>query len=312
MKKILVATLIVAALCLAMVTVVAAQAPDDAELSGEQCKMCHAEEYEVWAATAHPNSINAVKESDHGSEDCLHCMSADYRWDETLTVETAQYGVTCLACHDPHETAGDAMPAIDDVAALCKDCHNAHVEEGMAAEPGTTMRHAVKEMMEAYGAVDAEGTVSPHDASCTLCHADGGHEFIPTQASCDGCHGGAAVIEESGKAVRDFIAANIETEGLSDKWPAAYTNLTMLNSDDSGGIHNPAYAAAIVAATEAQLAAEPLEVVEEEPAEEPAVEPEPELPETGGVPVAGPALLLLSGTLALAGGLGSYVWTRRK
>ena len=77
MKKILLATLVVAALSLTLVAAVSAQVPEDDVLSGEQCKMCHAEQYEVWAGTAHPNSITAVKESDHGSEDCLHCMSAD-------------------------------------------------------------------------------------------------------------------------------------------------------------------------------------------------------------------------------------------
>jgi predicted CXXCH cytochrome family protein len=87
-------------------------------------------------------------------------MSADYRWDEELTVETAQYGVTCVACHNPHDTPGDGKPAIADVAALCKDCHNAHLEEGATAEAGTTLRHSVKEMMGGYGAIGVEDTPS--------------------------------------------------------------------------------------------------------------------------------------------------------
>jgi predicted CXXCH cytochrome family protein len=318
MRKILLATLVVAALCLSMAAVVSAQVPDDDVLSGEQCKMCHPEEHEVWAGTAHPNSLTALRESGHGSEDCLHCMSADYRYNDELTLETAQYGVTCVACHTPHDTPGDGNPAIADVGALCKDCHNAELEAGATAEAGTTLRHAVTEMMGGYGAIDAEGTVSKHDLACNTCHLQG-HLFVPEQSTCDGCHGGAMVIEEQGAAVRAFVEEKSAMEGLAEGWPAAYTNISLLSSDDSGGIHNMSYANAIVAATEALLEAEPVAVAEEPAAEEEAAPteeeaaPVEELPETGGVPlVSGPALLLLTGTLTLAGGFGTYVWTRRK
>jgi hypothetical protein len=310
MKKTLIATLVIVSLFLITGTALA-QGLEDSVLSGEQCKMCHPEEYEVWAGTAHPNSITAVKESDHGSEDCLHCMSADYRWDETLTVETAQYGVTCVACHAPHDTPGDAKPAIADVAAACKDCHNAHVEEGAAAEAGTTMRHAVKEMMDGYGAIGAEGSASVHDLACNTCHLQG-HLYVPEQSACDACHGGAATIEAAGAAVRAKVEEVGAIEGLADKWPAAYTNYTMLSSDDSGGIHNAAYAAAIVAAMDAQLAEAPLEVVVEEEVVEEVVEEaaEPEaLPVSGGVPLATPGLLVIAGSLSL---VGAYALRRRK
>lgn len=313
MKKILVALLVVAALSLLMTAAVWAQVPEDSVLSGEQCKMCHAEQYDVWATTRHPLSIDAVKESDHGSEDCLHCMSADYRWNEELTVETAQYGVTCVACHTPHDTPGDDKPAIADVGALCKDCHNAHLEEGATAEAGTTLRHAVKEMMGGYGAIDAAGEASKHDLACNTCHLQG-HLYVPEQSTCDGCHGGAVTIEEAGKEIRAKVEEVMAIEGLADKWPAASTNVSLLSSDDSGGIHNMPYAVAIAAAIDAQLAQEPAAPAEEAPAEEAAPAEEPaELPTSGGVPlVNGSTLLLLTGTLSLAGGLAAYAWNRRR
>jgi hypothetical protein len=238
-------------------------------------------------------------------------MSADYRWNEELTVETAQYGVTCVACHNPHDTPGDDKPAIADVAATCKDCHNAHVEEGATAEAGTTLRHAVKEMMDGYGAIDAEGTVSKHDIACNTCHLQG-HLYVPEQSTCDGCHGGAVTIEESGAAVRAKVEEVMAMEGLADSYPAAHTNITLLSSDDSGGIHNMPYAVAIMAAIDNQLAQEPAPApTEEAPAEE-APAPEP-LPETGGTPlVSGSALLMLTGTLSVMGGLAAYAWNRRK
>jgi predicted CXXCH cytochrome family protein len=318
MRKFIVVVLAVVALSLFTTVAVLAQVPEDDVLSGEQCKMCHPNEHADWASTLHPNSLENLKATGRAAESCLHCMSADFRYDNTLTAETAQYGVTCVACHTPHETPGDANPAIDDVAALCKDCHNAELEEGATAEAGTTLRHTVKEMMGGYGAIGAEGTPSAHDIACNTCHLQG-HLYVPEQSSCDTCHGGAVTIEAAGAAVRAFVETTGAIEGLAEGWPAAYTNYTMLSNDDSGGIHNPTYAAAIVAAVEAALQEEPAATPEptpEEPAATPEPTPEPEeptqLPETGGVPVDAPTLLVLSGFLTLLGGVGAYVWDRRR
>jgi predicted CXXCH cytochrome family protein len=320
MKKLLIALLVVVALSLLMTVAVWAQVPEDSVLSGEQCKMCHAEQHGEWAGTKHPNSLTAVIDSGHGSEDCLHCMSADYRWDNSLTIETAKYGVTCVACHTPHDTPGDNKPAIADVAALCKDCHNAELEPGATAEAGTALRHAVTEMFGGYGAIDAEGSVSKHDMACNTCHLQG-HLYVPEQSTCDGCHGGNVKIEDAGAAVRAKVEAVMAMEGLAESYPAAYTNVTLLSSDDSGGIHNMPYANAIVAAIDLQLAQEPAPAptaapTEEAPAEEaPAEEAAPpaEMPTSGGAPlVSGSALLMLTGTLSVMGGLVAYAWNRRK
>jgi predicted CXXCH cytochrome family protein len=295
-----------------MTAAVWAQVPDDTVLSGEQCKMCHAEEYEEWAATAHPNSLEGLKASGHGQDTCMHCMSTDYRYDETLTLETAKYGITCAACHTPHDTPGDDKPAIADVGALCKECHNAELLAGETAEPGDTIRHSVSDMMAGSGAIGVEPMASKHDIDCITCHLEG-HQFAPAQSACDTCHGGAATIEDATAAVNAKLEEWGAVEGLADGWPAAYTNRTMLMNDGSGGVHNPSYAAAILAAIDAQLAQPAAEVVVEEVVEEEVVEEPVVLPEDGGVPlVSGPALLLLTGTLALAGGFGTYVWNRRK
>jgi predicted CXXCH cytochrome family protein len=328
MRKGIVVLLAVVALSLFTTVAVLAQVPEDDVLSGEQCGMCHPNEHADWASTAHPNSLENLRASGHAAESCLHCMSTDYRYDNTLTVDTAQYGVTCVACHTPHETPGDANPVIEDVAALCKDCHNAGLEQGATAEPGMTLRYTVKEMMGGYGAIGVEGAPSPHDIACNTCHLEG-HLYVPEQSACDTCHGGAATIEEAGQAVRDFVETTGAIEGLAEGWPAAYTNYTMLANDDSGGIHNPPYAAAIVAAAEAELqeppattpepTAEPVATEEPEATEEPAATAEPEatpepvqLPTAGGVPVDAPTLLVLSGFLTLLGGVGAYIWDRRR
>jgi predicted CXXCH cytochrome family protein len=305
------------ALLLLFTAVAWAQVPEDDVLSGEQCKMCHADEHADWASTAHPESLEGLKTSDHADATCMHCMSTDYRYDETLTLETAKYGITCVACHNPHDTPGDDKPAIEDVGALCKECHNAELLAGETAEPGQTLRHSVSEMTAGFGAIGVDPIPSKHGVDCNTCHLEG-HQFAPAQSACDTCHGGAATIEDATAAVKGKLEEYGAVEGLADGWPAAYTNYTLLMNDGSGGVHNPGYAAAIVAAIDAALAepaAEEAAPEEAAPAEEeaaPAEEPA-ELPATGGVPlVSGPALLLLSGSIALAGGLGAYAWNRRK
>jgi predicted CXXCH cytochrome family protein len=300
LKKIFAAVLVTGALLLFTIAGAMAQLPEADVLSGEQCQMCHADEYDVWAATNHPKSIEAVKASDHASESCLHCMSADYRYDETLTVETAQYGVTCVACHAPHDTPGDDKPAIADVAALCKDCHNAHLEEGAAEfEAGATARHPSKEMMAGLGAIGVASTPSKHDIACNTCHV-AGHKYEPAQSACDGCHGGSQTIEAVAAQFAPRLAELGAMETLADDYPAAYTNYTMLLNDKSNGSHNFAYATAILAAINSEVG---MAAAAAEPAQ---------LPESGGAtPLTGsPGILVIAGLLALMGGLALFAWDR--
>jgi predicted CXXCH cytochrome family protein len=298
MKKLLVYTLVAIGLSLLTVALILAQAPEPAALNGEQCKACHAEQYDQWAATAHPKSVEAVKSSDHASEDCLHCMSTDYRYDETLTVETFQFGVTCLACHAPHDTPGDAKPTIADVSAVCKDCHNAHLEEGAAEfEAGNTARHPSKEMMAGLGAIGVASTPSKHDMACNTCHLEG-HRYEPAQSACDACHGGEKTIEGVAALFAPRLEELAAMETLQDDYPAAYTNFTMLSNDKSNGVHNPAYALAVLNAINSPLG------------ESPAAVTPVELPATGGkianflalaVTGSGLVLTLLGAGMALIG-----------
>ena len=279
MRRFLVYTLIAIVLSLLTVAVISAQGPEPEALSGEQCKTCHAEQYDEWAATVHPESIKDVKSSDQASESCLHCMSSDYRYDETLTVETAQFGVTCLACHAPHDTPGDDKPKIADVAAVCKDCHNAHLEEGATEfEAGNTVRHPSKEMMAGLGAVGVAPTPSKHDTACNTCHLEG-HKYEPAQSACDTCHGDDKTIEGVAALFTSRLEELAAMETLQDNYTAAYTNFTMLSNDKSNGVHNPAYATAMLNAINSALG------------EAPAAVTPAELPSTGGE---------IAGVLALA------------
>lgn len=267
MKRLLGYTLIAVALSFLIVAVISAQGPDQDALSGEQCKTCHTEEYDEWAATVHPKSIEDVKASDHASESCLHCMSADYRYDETLTVETAKYGVTCLACHAPHDTPGDDKPKITDVNVVCKGCHNAHLEEGATEfEAGATARHPSKEMMAGLGAIGVASTPSKHDVACNTCHLQG-HKYEPAQSACDNCHSGDKTIEGVAASLTPRLEELAAMETLADDYPAAYTNFTLLSNDKSNGVHNPTYAMAMLNTINSVLEGAPAAVT---PAELPA------------------------------------------
>jgi len=302
MRRFLVYTLTAIALSLLTVAAISAQGPDDVQLSGEQCKACHAEQYEVWAATAHPKSIEAVKASDHASESCLHCMSTDYRYDETLTVETAQLGVTCLACHAPHDTPGDDKPKISDVSAVCSDCHNGQLEEGATEfEAGNTVRHPTKEMMAGLGAVGVASTPSKHNIACNTCHLEG-HKYEPAQSACDTCHGGDKTIEGVAASFTSRLEELAAMEPLADDYPAAYTNFTMLSNDKSDGVHNPAYATAMLNAINSALG------------EAPAAVTPAELPSTGGE-IAGVLSLAATGgglMLTLLGACMALIGRRRR
>jgi len=90
MKTAMVVALAVLTLPLFTTVAVLAQVLEDDVLSGERCKMCHPIEYADWVSTLHPNSLENLKATGHAAESCLHCMSADYRYDNTLAAETAQ------------------------------------------------------------------------------------------------------------------------------------------------------------------------------------------------------------------------------
>ena len=113
---------------------------------------------------------------------CLECHSGDYilaEEGEEPTIADAKYGVTCQVCHNPH-SAGRAdllwneernpqltAPRED----LCVECHNAELEEGTTATPGTEVHHPMKEIMEGRGAIGvAQGSPSVHKDKCVNCH----------------------------------------------------------------------------------------------------------------------------------------------
>ena len=68
------------------------------------------QEYGDWKKSKHAKALKRMEKEytdDRGKKDdrCLKCHSTDYRFapaDKKPTIKTARFGVTCVACHDPH------------------------------------------------------------------------------------------------------------------------------------------------------------------------------------------------------------------
>ena len=113
---------------------------------------------------------------------CLKCHSTDYILapdNAKPTGAETKYGVTCVACHTPHEKGTaegiwnkEFTPQLrtDSQKTLCVTCHNGEIPEGTSATPGTEIHHPMKEMIDGYGAIDVSAFPSVHKGKCVQCH----------------------------------------------------------------------------------------------------------------------------------------------
>ena len=148
-----------------------------------------ASQYPEWANEGHANALKVLKPLAAFMDitPCLRCHSADYRiaqemGDPLPTGATAQYGVTCVGCHAPHDvgatkgawsdewtpqlrTGADPNPS-----SVCVECHNGEIPVDTQASPGTEIHHPMKEMMDGYGAIDVSSFPSVHKGKCVKCH----------------------------------------------------------------------------------------------------------------------------------------------
>nr|CRH04988.1 conserved exported protein of unknown function(with low similarity to Dihaem cytochrome c and contains 2 copies of Paired_CXXCH_1 domain) [Candidatus Magnetococcus massalia] len=91
------------------------------------------QEYADWNRSKHSKALNNLlarfdPEGGRGELDdgCLHCHSTDYRHakeEQKPTLETARFGVTCVACHDPHGFDKLTPKHHTDGTSPCADCH---------------------------------------------------------------------------------------------------------------------------------------------------------------------------------------------
>jgi hypothetical protein len=207
--------------------------------SGGQSELSHnggGDEYVEWAetlgqtvngapVTSHANALatlqammpdpsNPSAPANSFLNSCLQCHSTDYRIDAaagqaTPTIATAKYGITCVACHDPHSAPQQAngQPVAGTNTAmwsaanpqlatsestLCIQCHTGQIQAPMAVAgvthyatfpAGQEVHNATKEMMGGYGAINGIATSSSSQPTPLI-----GQASVHKAADCVECH----------------------------------------------------------------------------------------------------------------------------
>lgn len=278
-------------------------------------------QYNEWLNGGHARSLAHVLElsTQFGFDvqpECLTCHSFDYNYTVDLreaveegdregdapdlpTAETAQYGVTCVSCHDPHADPddGEAFGLVAEGDALCAACHSSAnfaelFPDGGANDNG--IHHPVVEMWEGLPLI-AEvppepnaHVIDPEGPTCATCHyasvpvtltdgttgERGSHTLLPILPgaalnvegltdTCSACHEDAATPEALQQLIDDIqgdMTARIEAAraAVTDTTPGwVIAALDFVEGDGSAGIHNYAYADALLDAVDQALGLPP-------------------------------------------------------
>jgi len=270
-------------------------------------------QYNEWLNSAHATSLESLQGVEGAADACLNCHSGDYTFNQrmiasfeegdregippdALTVASAQMGITCTSCHNPHADPTETEFFLEeDAYTLCTACHTAtDVTDGV--------HHPVQQMFEGLPLVDGvDGTPSPHFSAedgprCVACHMPtintgstllSSHRLSIIQPAlaedgqsdtCSQCHDGLTradlqlLIDDTQKVVRnrlENIAADLENaEG--GNLDAVQVALAFVENDGSFGVHNYGYTDTLLRFAEQELAPTPTA----EPTTPPTTEPE--------------------------------------
>lgn len=245
-------------------------------------------QYNEWINSAHASSLTDLREYESADDSCLTCHSADYAIYERVsaifeageregeaptapTLQTAQFGITCSSCHNPHSESELPADLIDATYNLCVSCHS-------DTAITTGVHHPVREMFEGVAFIDEVAPetgvhfVTEDGPTCQTCHAalvpvDAGerisHALQPilpgavlnettVQDNCSGCHGDEAapvllqgLIDDIQSNTRERI--DTARAAVTETTPAWVTRaLDFVEGDGSLGIHNYAYSDAML------------------------------------------------------------------
>ena len=229
-------------------------------------------QYDEWLLSAHSTSLEVLKEAEGVDESCLTCHSTDFTWTANLiekmgdeagrdpiTPETAQFGVTCASCHNPHLFESQNF-MVADTESLCASCH---------ANPPNNIYHPASQIFTGLPLVEGiTGDPSPHFAAedgpdCLTCHLNQipthnagvrtSHTMSPVVPgmiegvdSCTGCHSDLdpAYLGEFMTSQQAKVAANMALvqQSITQDSPAWVRNAAAVVAyDGSNGLHNTAY-----------------------------------------------------------------------
>lgn len=195
-------------------------AADDPNFWPDGTEKKHRQQYITHQMSAHGNALASITESDHGSDRCMACHSTDFAFQDrtfpqdVVTVENAQFSITCVQCHSPHGETAQEDQLVGESYALCASCHQSTSGGVRPIRVGNEVHHPMREMFEGVSFLGLDPNPSPHFANeaygpiCASCHMVGTaksanigdigtHTFgiiLPTQNaegqpdSCTQCH----------------------------------------------------------------------------------------------------------------------------
>lgn len=253
-------------------------------------------QYNEWLPSGHAMALEGLRTSDNAADECLACHSTDYYWNqkvieafetgywegeapEPITVDDAQYGITCISCHRVHtEDPTTDYYIVEEPYALCTSCHS-------DPDPSNGLHAATQQLFEGITAIEnVAGIPSGHFAAedgpdCMSCHmprvpidsftlashalhiVDPAFEIEELDDSCTTCHGEQAdgpamstLIDDiqSGTAARlEAAKAALEENEEAPEWVGLA--LQFVEQEGSLGVHNYAYTDALLDAVEAEL-----------------------------------------------------------
>ncbi|MCU0511968.1 MAG: hypothetical protein MUE40_05280 [Anaerolineae bacterium] len=253
-------------------------------------------QYNEWFGGAHDGALAALRDSDSARPECLTCHSSDYASTEALrartaageregdapdalTLETAQYGVTCTGCHNPHlENADHNSYLAAEPYALCTACHS-------DTDSSDGLHHPIQQIYEGATIIDnVPGTPSSHFTAedgpdCITCHmaavpvenaTRASHTQRPImpgetlsieqlQDSCTPCHAeqvNAGQMQQLIDDIQNDMTARLERAraAVTADTPAWVTLvLDAIEGDGSRGIHNYTYTDHLMDTVEVEL-----------------------------------------------------------
>lgn len=157
-------------------------ADDDPNFWPDGTEKHYRQQFLTHGASAHGNALATITESDHGAEYCLPCHSTDYaQQDKTfaqdvVTLENAQFGITCVQCHAPHGEAAQESQLTEESYELCVGCHTGTSGGNNPIRVGSEVHHPMREMFEGVSFLGLDPSPSPHFANeaygpiCSSCH----------------------------------------------------------------------------------------------------------------------------------------------
>ena len=216
-------------------------------------------------SSGHAKSLETLKASPDAEDACLKCHTADYVFDQNITLDKTQLNNDCAVCHEDHISKGifaDVEPTLlKPKAEVCNECHSAD-----DAKPGEKPPSAQVEIfagMGGAGVSDSPGihyTLMKDNDGCATCHffkekedevsEVGGHTFKANPAACLKCHTDPAVAEkkqaDAQKQISDQLAELkplLETfaDKESEDFKNAEFNINLVEISGDLGAHNLTY-----------------------------------------------------------------------